>query len=368
MNMRQDQIHVYLTLLIEEWEAGHRIVKQAGLPSLRMPNFRIGVDTESRFGQWDPERRMIEISENVLSDYPLSALREVMRHEIAHQMVSEIYKRDDAETAHGPTFRKACGVLGCGTEASSCEDILHQLDAHPDQQIQERIRKLLAHGNSQATTQAESQAFLEKASQLMLEHNLNHADLHAGELEQRQYVQRPVGKLFKRLPGYYHLLGNLLSDHYFVNYIQTCTRIRVGSDPGMRTRIELFGERGNVDAAEYVCHCLLYQAETLYASMRRQMRRPDKRSFFMGLFSGFSEKLDAQRNAREAGLNPSEHALILRESTHREEAYCRTYNIRGRGASIRYRPGEAHDLGQAAGRELHIPGGLKPDRGRKRLK
>src|SRR5215510_11465956 len=50
----------------------------------------------------DPRR--IELSRTLIMHEPWGSVIEVLKHEMAHQFVVEVY-RDDAETSHGPRFQ-----------------------------------------------------------------------------------------------------------------------------------------------------------------------------------------------------------------------------------------------------------------------
>lgn len=349
----RDRLAVWTAWLVEEWERAAEDLQSWGV-ELRRPNFHVHAGAASRYGQWNPGRRLVEVAERVFTDFPRSALVEVLRHEVAHQVVSEYFQRDGEEPPHGPTWRKVCGWLGCDDRVTSCDEVLREArsDADGDSALREKVRKILRHGQDAGATAAESETFLAKARQLMLRHNLALADVEIGTdpLADVVWVQRPVGRLFKRLPGYYHTLGNLLGDHYFVNYIQTHTRVFVGGIIESRTRIELFGQRVNVDAAEFVCHELLRQAEILWqAHKRTHSGRSNRRSFFIGLFQGFASALAAE----QPEISDAGRALMLREATERHHAWRVAYGS-VRRTRMTYNAGASHAAGVASGKSLRI--------------
>src|SRR5258708_29352236 len=74
-------------------------------------------DNARRLGQWDPERRCIEMARPLLVSKPWGVILEVLKHEMAHQYVHEILGRTGGP-AHGPAFREVYGRLGIDARAA----------------------------------------------------------------------------------------------------------------------------------------------------------------------------------------------------------------------------------------------------------
>lgn len=356
-------MHAWHALLIDEWHTAAKQLKLAKIPDLRLPNFQISPDATQRYGSWQADRRLITLNESLFLRYPRASIIEVLRHEIAHQVVSEALQLDHQAKPHGTEWKSVCAILGCRASATSCDDILEQQLIPEESAVLARVRKLMNHGQNAGATQAEAETFLAKARALLLKHQLDLDDLQDANLDARTYVQRPIGRLFKRLPGYYHYLGNLLSEHYLVHYIQVWHRIYRGEEIRQLSGIELFGEPNNIDVAEYVAHQLLVQAEMSWMRIRPTLRDANKRAFFTGLFLGYSEHLRTQN----VDLEAQAHELILRESAHREHAFRQNYKIRN--SSVRGGGGQSHEAGFEHGKTLNLPAGLRRghDAGPKRL-
>src|SRR5690349_11084953 len=60
-------------------------------------------DGPGRLGQWSGERRQLSLSRALVWEQPWGVVREVLRHEVAHQFVDQILQAHD-ESAHGPAF------------------------------------------------------------------------------------------------------------------------------------------------------------------------------------------------------------------------------------------------------------------------
>src|SRR6056297_11692 len=60
-------------------------------------------------GYWSPRHRTISISRHLIKTEPWDIVLEVLKHEMAHQYVTDFY--NDADK-HGTYFKKACKKLG----------------------------------------------------------------------------------------------------------------------------------------------------------------------------------------------------------------------------------------------------------------
>ncbi|MEM7385549.1 MAG: hypothetical protein AAF514_11450, partial [Verrucomicrobiota bacterium] len=188
---------------------------------------------------------------------------------------------------------------------------------------------------------------------------LSRGEVSDHDLNEKVYIQRPVGALFKRMPAYYHTLGHLLDDHYLVNYIQTYTPVVIDGRTSYLRGIEVFGERPHVEVAEYVAHNLLRQAESLWSRLRRKVANPNKRSFFYGLFKGYSESLAARKSVTEAELSQSEQLMIVRENDHRLRAWHRAHPNLVHSSASGFRQGASHQLGFEAGKSITVNDGVR---------
>ena len=128
----------------------------------KLPLANIQID--AALGEWDEHRRLIRISEALIQRGQFSEITFVLKHETAHQIVSELYGIKSA-TAHGEAFRRACRLLKISPDAQLC------LDAIRDEcKVTDRVRKLMALGSS--SNQHEAERALTKAHELMLKHNI----------------------------------------------------------------------------------------------------------------------------------------------------------------------------------------------------
>lgn len=275
---------------------------QQSIPSmrtLRAPNIKVSNDLTETLGHWDEERRTVTLAERLVRRAGLRDITAVFRHEVAHQIVSEMFGIRNAQ-AHGEAFRRACALLEIPARATISielpDDGLHA----GDRGVLTRVRKLLALGTSSNPHEAESA--LAKAHELALRHNLDLVESAGDTASARtsgnssddadRYDVRLLAPVFKRVPSYIWPVATMLSESYFTTYI--CRGHREPDGTRIQT-IEIYGTPENLELAEYVWYFLLNQGEVLWNAYRRSDGRSKgrhKTSFLNGLYEGFRETLD----------------------------------------------------------------------------
>lgn len=152
--------------LQQQWSVETVYLQPRERARMTMPVFWLS-DFSRTWGRWDRGTRQIAIRRDLVHDYPWSCIRDVLRHEMAHQYVDEILGGE--ETPHGPRFRQACRVLRADAKATCEYTPLHARDPSrgltEEDRLVARVKKLLALGESPNPHQA--QAALAKAHKLM---------------------------------------------------------------------------------------------------------------------------------------------------------------------------------------------------------
>lgn len=287
-----------LERLSEAWEdLNYRHLRSA----LRPPSIALH-DGGRRWGAWDPARRLITIARRQVLCYTWDSAVETLRHEVAHQVVSELWRRGH-EAPHGPAFREACALLGADPAARGDGGVpLFRpggagAGADPQDERLARIMKLLALADNNPD-EHEARAAFARASELMLKYNLDPA------ARAPDYVARVLGPCSGRVPLHRYVIAGLLQEHFFVRCIWVD-----GYDAhrGVGGHVlEVLGSRSNVDMAEYVHDCLVRQSEALWRRFKRERAIRDrraKRQYLDGLLAGFREQLErSSRQSAERGL------------------------------------------------------------------
>ncbi|WP_028583783.1 DUF2786 domain-containing protein [Desulfogranum mediterraneum] len=270
------------------------ICYQYGL-KLEPPVFRLS-HSRRVLGCWSAGSRSLSLSSELIANYPWPVTIQVLKHEMAHQLCSELLAAD--QPAHGRGFKEACDRLGVesafqGASADTAEFLqgLTRLDpVSPDQKILEKIRKLLALGES--ANEHEASLALAKAGSLLRRHQLSLASLS----EEQPLIQRTINTGRQRMAVHLKSICSLLNTFFYVRVI-CASQYDPITDRSHKT-IELFGSREQVAIA---AHCFAFLEERLqvlweqHGAAIRGERRVAKKSYYLGLLAGFREQLAEER-------------------------------------------------------------------------
>jgi hypothetical protein len=306
-------------------------------PSIEMVAIR------GKLGRWVRHTRTIEISRPMVLEERWGAVVEVLKHEMAHQYVHEVLDAID-ETAHGPAFRDVCHRLGIDGAASG----LPSSDApREEDRIIERVARLLALAESPNVHEAEAATMA--AQRLILKHNLEART----SSKTRAYASKHLGKPNGRITEYERILAMLLGKHFFVECIWVSVYRPLEGKRG--SVLEICGTPSNLEIAEYVHGYLSTTAERLWNEHKREQRiagNRDRRTFIVGVMSGFSDKLGHQsKTHREEGLVWMKDA-DLGGYFRRRHPYVRHFRHAGT------RKNEAYAHGREAGRRIILHRGV----------
>ena len=340
---------------------------------LRKPNLSI-TTSKKILGSWKPDNRMMSFSYYMLKNCNWETIREVIRHETAHQIVSEVFEMDCYGVSHGAAFERACGLVGI---KASRFTITHDLSegGELENPIVDKIRKIIIHGNDSGATTAEAEMFLKKAQTLMLKHNLQLEDVTG---RKKLWLKRPLGNNFNRYPSYMNNLGCFLKEHYNVNYIN----ITEYNNGKYIKRLEIFGEPMNLDIAEFIGHSLLNQADILYKAYLKDLakqrvlakknsgygyysKKTSKSSFMAGLLSSYSKKLDKLKVKVLEEYQISHSIVPMYDKKILKEMFESSYNVKyTRSKSSR---GAGYGAGSEAGSKLTLSKGVSGNESRQRM-
>ncbi len=298
-----------------------------------------------RWGQWDPETRTLTLALRLLENHPWNIVLEILKHEMAHQYVTDVFGSDES---HGVLFKEACEKMGVAQWARKAESELERLNqlgenekTDEENRLLKRVEKLLA----LATSSNEHEALLamQKVQELYAKYNLERIE----QQTHSQYLSFIIFTGKKRLQRFQYVICSILNEHFFVEVIHSSLY-----DPKKTTEykvIELLGTRENVQMAEYVYHFLLNQTQVLWNEYRRQKSKHPRarQSFSLGVVGGFRDKLDKNRKTTEKA-NAS-MALVLKKDKELEgfvkTRYPRLVKLqRGTGVTemTHYNAGKSH--------------------------
>jgi hypothetical protein len=331
-----------------EWECARRMLEPSYARRLRRPLFMLD-DAVARWGSWSAERCEIRLSRALVYRHPWDAVREVLFHEMAHQLADEVLDTR-GETAHGPLFLKACRLLGADPRASGNftlpADRVNRVEPSPADRQANRIRKLLALAGSANPHEAE--AAMLKAHQLMARSNAE-----AGASAQpREFFSIFVGRPALRHSRTQYHLAALLRDFYFV--LPIWVPAYVMEKQRMGRALEISGTAANLRTAAYV-HAFIQRVIALEWARLAPIAVGGRRgasAFGVGVVEGFRARLHAARAAqghercKASALVPAEDPAL---ALYFKRRYPHTARV-GRSAARVHR--RALNAGQEVGRRL----------------
>ncbi|NCG19718.1 MAG: DUF2786 domain-containing protein [Rhodobacterales bacterium] len=314
--------------------------------ALRSPVIALSKGT-SRLGSWNAATRTLSLFRVLVLEHPWPQVNEVLRHEMAHQFVTDVL-RPVGETAHGEAFRQAAERLGVDAVAAGLVEVTSS-----EASVHRKIRKLLSLATS--NNQHEAEAAAARAQRLMLKHNLD-------QVLQSTYTARVMGPTKKRFQRWEKAVMGLLAAHYFVDVMWVPLYDR---DRDLRgNAAECMGTPSNLDLAEYVYGFLCTTAERLWREWsvkRRGKQRSDRQNFMCGVISGFDAQLRRQRVQNEqTGLGWVEDPGLV---SHVERRYPRVVRRASKGTRLT----GAYAAGNVAGQGITLSRGIQTGERRGRL-
>lgn len=314
--------------------------------------------SHTQLGSWSATDSRLSLSHFLISEYPWATTLCVLKHEMAHQLCSELHGRDDV--AHGRLFREACHRLGLDAAfhraGADLRDGLFTVDAGtaataPGRQVIDKVRKLLALG--QSDNEHEAALALQRAQALLERHRLDFASLAEAE----QLVHRSIDTGAAALPAHRKAICTLLEAGFGVRVI--CASIYHPQSESLTKTIELLGAEEAVAIAEHCYHFLEDRLEVLWAKNRRRFAgtgRTARKSYFLGVLAGFREQLEGSLPGKAAtATSPAQHLPVVQAEARLDAfvawRYPRLQCKRGRAITMH---GEAYRQAVADGRELTL--------------
>ena len=338
--------------LAREWELACGQLTDGYRARMQKPTFRLA-DTLRQLGRWSPAMREICLSRRLVENHPWDDVRDVLRHEMAHQLADTVLAADD-QPSHGPAFRQACLMLRADPAATASQRPLHERlskgcreEEHP---LRQRVQKLLSLAQSRNPHEAE--AAMRKAHELMARHHLTTMAADPARSFVSIFLGQPALRHFKEA----YFLANLIQDFYFVQGLWVPAFVVAKGKMGRV--LEISGTHANVSQAIYVFGFVTAYVDRRWRDMTAENRltRYQKSDFAVGVIEGFRHKL-AQDQLPDC--DPAERALIRqtdpRLSTYLQRRYPHTSHIqRGSGRQDQ----DVYRRGLAVGEEMILHRGI----------
>lgn len=286
--------------LLQLYKEHERICWQYGV-RLAVPIMEISTSS-ANWGSWHPAGKTIKISDRLIQLHAWDVVINILKHEMAHQVVSELFRSHDA---HGSLFDQACDLLGVPGEFRGASgdlprmilDARERATASPHRNLLLKIEKLLALAES--GNKHEALLAMEKANYLIAKYNIRRIE----QSQEACYECLIINHKSRRIENYQRKICSILVNHFFVKIIladlfdaeQCCTH----------KTIEILGTSENVLIANYVYCFLLAQMDSLWRQFQRshQTTGRQKRSYCLGVLEGFAGKLAGQKQQNFPGEN-----------------------------------------------------------------
>lgn len=358
IRLQEELEHRILHGLACEWEAALWVLSPRDRDRMRKPLFSLRA-MKNRLGYWSGEKYEICLSRDLVLNHPWDAVREVLRHEIAHQF-TEVFWGVTDEPPHGPYFQKACYLLRANPKASGQYATLHErLLEKSEDKIIRRIQKLMALAESQNRHEAE--AAMAKGHELLLKYNIDLLSLNETRNFQSVFVGQPALRHFREA---YHL-AHLLQDFYFVDGLWVSAYVIKKSKMGRV--LEISGTRQNVKIAGYVHDFVNQHIDVQWHKYNQQKRlnRYRKTDFAVGIIEGFRTKIE--RQAQKPADHPAPYALVKFEDPLLKEYIAYKYpHITRFRRQVANQDEKVLEDGIRIGRKLIISQGITEKRSGKR--
>lgn len=268
--------------------------------------------TQKNWGFWDKNRRTILLSEDLIKKYSWEIVLHVLKHEMAHQIVSDIFLKEDG---HGHFFKQACQMLGldeeyCKASISMDEQFVHWKNKKVDNEEESLLKKIQKLLNlAQSSNEHEAALAMEKVQDLYEKYNIQ--KIKSGITQ--EYYTLCINFKKKRIPLTHSVASCILQQHFFVRIILSSLYDSL-EDTSHKT-IEIMGTRQNVLMAEYVFYFLIERIELLWReySAQKKLGLKYKLSFQQGILDGFQKKLDSAKEIRKKenyNTDPQLNSLI----------------------------------------------------------
>lgn len=272
-------------------------------------------------GRWDPGAREIAVSEKLCYNYDWGVVREVLRHEIAHQIVDEALGGEEGPSHHGPAFQNACEMIGVApwarhphVDLDARRPSLRELVGEESSPVEQRISKLLR--LSQSDNVHEAQQALEKVQELREKYLICEDQEGSPSSDDIHVLTFFMGK--KTRDVFHVLVAHILVKHFGVQTIFTMA-YDVKKHCEQRA-LEVVGIARDLLMADYIYHYLLRTCHSLWQQHLcggKQEKDPtfsprrDRNSFYRGVLEGFDEALARRATARKrAGPEGSCSAVV----------------------------------------------------------
>jgi hypothetical protein len=349
----------FLRGLSAEWKNAIWLLPEPLRWKIHKPLFSIR-DMPSTLGTWNYQNREISLSRDLVTEGRWDDIREVLLHEMSHQVAHEGLNAV-SESDHGKGFRRACEYLRANPKASGSflplsERLKRGEPLSQQDKIVVRIHKLMALAESSHIHEAK--AAMKKAHQLILNHNVKLIENESNRNYHSIFLDTPRLRHFREA---YHL-AHLLQDYYFVQgmWVQAW----VLDKEKMGRVLEISGTRTNIQIAEYVHDSVRRYIDMSWRTYRqgKKLNRFRKTDYAIGIIEGFQSTLKRSTEQHQPTGNSELPVWIedkaLTRFVSRRYPHVRSFTRKGSGCDARVLKD-----GREKGRRLVVSKGISQHEG-----
>lgn len=269
-------------------------------------------ELKSRWGSWDPLLRVITINKRLVQNYSWNTVLEILKHEMAHQIVCDVYG-DLSDNTHGVRFQKACEALRILPWARSATGAIVELSSDPrarfksqmnvdEQRSLDRIQKLLE--LSKSSNSFEAELAMRRVKELTILHEREFSAQASNQSKlYSNYDVYTLNLKSQRIQPFESRILSLLGEHFSVKVVLSST-----FDPSSMKYVktaEIMGRTQHLVVVDYVFEFLrrtalsLWQFQRIHGKLDMRL----KRSFLIGVIVGVDQKLHEARRDQKNTLN-----------------------------------------------------------------
>lgn len=283
-------------------------------------------DLSSEWGSWNPTFKTIRLSRKLITDYPWHVVIQVLKHEMAHQIVTQQYQSD---SGHDQLFQQACETIAVLPKFRKAKLNLDDLAAKEDfpnlnsedQVMLRKVEKLL--NLAQSANEHEAYLAMQKVQEIYQKYNIENIQKKNNE----HYESLFINFNKKVLPSTYQFIFALIQNHFFVNIIYGEMYDYLNQES--YKSVEIIGKKSNIKMAEYVFYFLKDKIEKLWIEYQKNgnISAKYKLSFQKGVIEGFHSKLDKQIKKTEQNIkkNVDSEEVNLPMLLKEEQTYLNNY-------------------------------------------
>lgn len=269
---------------------------------------------KNSWGYWDSLNRTIVLSSVLIEKYSWDIVIEILKHEIAHQLVSEYFEVDSLDKPHGEYFQKACTLLGMNNWAKRSVCDLEQFPNLGKEHFEKsnlpvikKIRKLLALSKSGN----ENEAFLAmtKARELSEKHNIE--VLESSEEDDFDYIS--IGHNKKVTHSHEVQIASLLTSFFKVEIIFSDTFCQKTGEE--YKCLLVYGTKSNIEIAEYIYYFIWNKLPEFFYNFKKTTNGTvNKKSYYSGILTSIRKKLANSYKKENKNLDENKNLSLQKHN------------------------------------------------------